>query len=155
MDASTLLKVDSFFLSRGFARKVQGNKLCFNFHWFFPHIRLYHDNDMSYENPIWLLGIQIHCVGLEGTELFQAACSFLHTSRSLKTRADLIFSAILDHRVVFFLGGGSHQIICFYGLALFGTYCMCLKEPLSRCISRNERRQFLRLKKMRWSQKFF
>lgn len=83
---------------------------------------------MSYENPIGLLVTQIHCAGLEGTELFEAACSFLHTSRSVRSGADSIFSTILGHRVAFFWG--SHQIMCFYGgnltqvLLFFQTYML-------------------------------
>lgn len=147
-----------FFLSRGFARKVQEIRFAL----IFPHIMLYHDNAMSYENPFGLLVTQIHCAGLEGTELFEAACSFLHMSRSVRSGADSIFSTILGHRVAFFGGISSEHVLLWWqldsgsvvfpdiyanavtGLALFDTYCMCLKESLSRYTSRNERHQFLR-----------
>lgn len=136
-----------FFLSRGFARKVQENKFCFDLYWVFPHIMLYHDNDMSSENPIWLL-TQIHRVGMEGTELFKAACSFLHMSRSMRSGADLIFGSILGHWVVFFFFFSSDHVLLWWqldsgsvvysiridsdiypnivtALAVFGTHTLC------------------------------
>lgn len=94
MDVSTFLEVASFFLV-DLPEKVQGNKFCFDLYWVFPHIMLYHDNNMSSENPMWLLGTQIHRVGMEGTELLEAACSFLHTSRSMRSGADVILATFL------------------------------------------------------------